>query len=193
VVEESMKGITRAVFDVEDFLSPGSGLNLPSDNAYLFLRVQEFRVALNAWTTFDTGEGAGAEAQLGPIYVVPVTEFWGVSEPTLTLSGTAPDGTDCLVGAAPVFNEKWQDGAGAAVMNPMHIVFPRPITAISVRNDEPLLGDSLLMSTGSGMPMVSIPPQTVLSIYSGTSKEVVLAGSGGSAAFSLSGSMLVNP
>lgn len=191
MIEDSMKGITRAVFDLDDFLDPGAGLNLPADNGYLFLRVQEFRVALNNWATYNVGLGGGDEPQLGPIYIVPVTEFWGLSEPTLTLAGTAPDGTDCTVGLAPVFNEKWHDGA--PLMNPLYLVFPRPLTAITVRNDEAAGGDPLLLSMGVGMPMANIPPQAELSLFTGASKEMILAGSGGPVAFSLYSSMLVNP
>lgn len=176
--QDSKRNQTWATFDIMDFLVPG--VALPPDGDWLFVRAQEFRSSIGAWVTFDTGEAGGPDPQpqLGPIYCVPPADFFGYAgRPAFFLTGLAPAGTVCAAGAVPAFNDRWQDALGNAVMNPMHLVFPRPVSEVTLTNLDG--ANPLLVSTGTGDQMIGIPfGQSV--VYQDTSiKELVLAGTAG--------------
>lgn len=73
-VQESMRGLTRATFDPQDFVSA----TLPPDSDMLFLTVQE-----------ETPSGGTRPP--GSILIVPAAPFFTSHRPSLTVSGTAPD------------------------------------------------------------------------------------------------------
>jgi len=117
------------------------------------------------------------EPKLGPIYAVPTPSFFGQVIPTLLLSGTAPDGTGAVAGSVPPLDLDMQ------VPNPMHIVLPRPTSSITFANHDP--ANSLLVSTGSGTPMVQIGFDEDPMVVFGSFKEIILAGDGGPVPFSV--------
>jgi hypothetical protein len=183
-IAESHRGLTWASFDIEDFLPGG-------DTTTFFLRWQQSRSALGGFVTMDTGEGGGPEPLYGPIYMVPRPEFFGASQSSFTLAGTAPAGTLCASGTDPVFNERGQTPAGVAVMPPLHIVFPWPASTIIIQNLNAAL--PLLVSYSPYQPMVAVPFGSSLPLYSGATKEIVLAGSGGAVAFNIHGVVSFSP
>jgi hypothetical protein len=111
--------------------------------------------------------------KLGSIYVVPPPIFFGQPQPGITLQGTAPGGTGCVVGSVPVFHPDMQ------APNPLHIVLPRWTATCFVNN---LSGaDTLLASTGWGDVMTSAGPTEDALEWGGGIKELVLAGEGATA------------
>jgi hypothetical protein len=116
------------------------------------------------------------EPKLGSIYVVPPPIFFGQPQPGITLAGTAPDGTGAVAGSVPPFDPDMQ------APNPMHIVFPRWTASCFVNNTG---GNTLLCSTGWGLPMLSAGPTEDAIEFGGGVKELVLASSGGATTFDI--------
>ncbi len=118
----------------------------------------------------------------GPIYCIPPATFFGTRYPTFTLQGTAPSGTESSAGGWPDLSED----ITVARPRALYLVFPKPLTALSIRN---LSAVVLLVSFGPGMAMQGVPAGGELPLYSGTTKEVLLASATGvaGAAFSLHG------
>ena len=77
-LEESTRGQTRIILDISQWFGPGNP-SVPADNQHIFLRVEEFHRATNAW------------AAPGPIHIVPPANFYGNIPAGLTLAGTAPN------------------------------------------------------------------------------------------------------
>jgi len=119
---------------------------------------------------------------LGPIYCIPPAAFFGTREPSFTLQGTAPSSTASAAGALPDLDEDLTSAAPRA----MCLVFPKPLTAVSIRN---LSAVNLLVSFGPEQMMRNVPAGGEMPLYSGTPKEVCLACPDGvaGAAFSLHG------
>jgi len=119
---------------------------------------------------------------LGPIYCVPPAAYFGTMCPTLTLQGIAPSGSASAIGTVPDLDENLE----SALPRAMVLVFPKPLTALSIRN---LSAVNLLVAFGPGQLMRNVPAGGELPLYSGTTKMVVLACPDGvvGAAFSLHG------
>ena len=178
-VEESRRGNTSFQFDVRDFaLAPGS---IGSDDEYLFVRVQEMRKTTNAWFQVAAGPNAGWDIQ-GPILLIPTAKyFFGMGGAAVIVEGTAPAGTLCTFGHIPNLDET------VTVPLPMHIIFPRPLTSVQIRNLD--LANNLLVSFGLGMPMTRIVQAgSDIAIFGAPGvTEIVLAGEGGPCEFSVEG------
>ena len=102
---ESLRGLTRAYIDIEDFWQSGGTYPHDSDQSY-------FRVAeVNA---------AGSLRPQGPIMVVPPPSFYDTPRPAMTVVGTAPNIASLTTGLPPV---------GA-----LHFTVPRFSDNIRVRN-----------------------------------------------------------
>jgi hypothetical protein len=169
---ENLRGMSRVAWDPTDYAGGG----LPGDESYSFVRLQENRPTAGGWLVVNGAVDTG-EPKLGPIYVVPTPSFFGQVKPTLALSGTAPNGTTAVAGSPPPLDLDMQ------VPNPMHIVFPRPTSSITIINHD--AANSLLVSTGPDAPMAEIGfDEDPLFAY-GSFKEIVVAGSGGAVSFSV--------
>lgn len=183
-VAEVRRGQTSFMFDVDDYIVPAG--NIPSDSEYLFARVQEKRMALG-WAKVSALAIKNPDMPIrGSILVVPNANFYGHAASVITLAGTAPAGSDCLAGIPPVIDQTVQKPM------PMHIVFPRPLAVLTIRNTDP--ASSLLVSFGLGQPMVEVPfGQSISPTGGGYSlpgvSEVVLAmlGAGAGCPFSMDG------
>jgi hypothetical protein len=73
---ESNRGLTRMVFDPDEYFAVGG--DLPHDNKMSYVRVEE-------------QNPAGTFLSPGPILVMPPCGFWATPRPSLTLRGTAPN------------------------------------------------------------------------------------------------------
>lgn len=170
---ESMRGMTRTAWDPNDF-SSDPATNFPSDDETLIVRIQERRLTagwLEVTGAVDTGR-----PKLGGLYVVPPASFFGMPNPGLTLHGTAPAGTGAVAGAVPPFDPDMQ------IPNPMHIVLPRSTQQCFVNNTS---ANTLLCSTGWGIPMISTPTTEDVIEFGGGVKELVFAGAGGACTFNI--------
>ena len=132
--ETNRRGQTHIVYDIEDYITVGG--EIPTDDKWHFIRAQENRSGVGLLTV------AGPRALLGPIYCVPPATFFGMPNPSFTLTGTAPSGTTSAAGAPPVYDEDVTSAAG----RPLHIVFTRPLVYLTVFNDEAGGGNNILIS-----------------------------------------------
>jgi len=81
-VEETNRGLTRMVFDLDDFATPAQppGTSyLPTDDQTLFLRISLWNPATGGWNP------------PGPIMIVPPYDFFTTKEPVFTVTGKAPN------------------------------------------------------------------------------------------------------
>lgn len=183
-VAEVRRGQTSFMFDVDDFIVPAG--NIPSDGEYLFARVQEKRLTLG-WAAVGALAVKNTNMPIrGSILVVPNAGFYGHAASVIALAGTAPAGSDCAAGVPPVIDQTVQKPM------PMHIVFPRPLAVLTIRNIDP--AESLLVSFGLGQPMIEVPfGQSISPTGGGYSlpgvSEVVVAmlGAGGGCPFNMDG------
>ncbi len=183
---ESTRGTARAFFDVDDYVTPAVGLSVvPPDEHWLFLRAQQNRTSMGGLVVVPVGEVDAGDPIMGPILAVPPARSFGMAQPSFTLSGTAPSNTSCTVGAVPL----WV--LNGASPNPMHIVFPRPLSSLRLQNTHATR--TLLFSYGAGQIMQTIPPGEQTMVYTGQTKELVLARQGlaGGCTFDLTGTMLL--
>lgn len=178
--ESNRRGQTTVVFDVDDFITPAPS-PVPPDEDVLYLRVQENRRTSGLLTV------PGPLPVLGPIYVVPPPKFFGQMSPVLAVQGTAPSGTGSAAGSPPNFD---QDLTSAGP-RPMYLVFPVPLSAVTIRNLAAAGGNDLLVCFDDGQPMVEIPPASDLSPDTvGRVKSVILAcPDAGGVAFSIHGAV----
>jgi len=105
---------------------------------------------------------------LGGIYCIPPVAYFGTREPSFTLQGIAPSSSASAAGAVPDMDEDLTSAAPRA----MYLVFPKPLTALSIRN---LSAVNLLVSFGPEQMMRNVPAGGELPLYTGTTKEVCLA------------------
>jgi len=166
--DEVTRGITRAVFDLNDFVAPAAPQPLPNDQQILYIALQQERATLVGPVVVlgaaDTGENI-----LGPALAVPSAGFFGMIESTLAVHGWAPGaalGATVTVGQPVAYDADWQ------TVNPIHLILPKPTTSITVRNLDAIEG--LVYSFGLDQQM-----QTILSggerTQFGAVKEIVLA------------------
>lgn len=152
-LNESTRGLTRALFDPEEFFTVGG--TLPHDNQMGFLRVEEQNLA-------------GVWRPAGPIMLLPPPTMYGISNPGIPLTGTAPN-----VAATTT---------GSPHADCMHVVFPKAAHMVTVRN---LSGvNALFFGNDPGLPMMEIPVD-VESMYieAGTDTQVFLRGDGAAVDF----------
>ena len=173
---EVRKGQTSFVFDPDDYtVSTSPYPDVPSDDAFMFARVQENRLT-SGWAAVPHAATKNGDLPIrGPILVVPNAAFFGMGASVLSVAGLAPGGSDCAVGAVPVVDPTVQKPM------PMHIVFPRPVGSLVIRNLDS--SNTLLVSFGLGQPMFSLDKASETTPtgggYSVTGiTEVVLAQSG---------------
>lgn len=156
-VEEVRRHTTSFQLDVEDFVAPAAPPPFGSDDDFLFVRVQERRTTAG-WLQVPAGAVNNANWPIkGPILVVPPATFFGMAGAAITMQGIAPAGTGSTVGNPPVVDVTVQNPL------PMHIVTPRPLTSISVRNIDPT--EDLLISWGLGMPMTLVTAGNSFDIF----------------------------
>ena len=82
--DESVRGLTRASFNLDDFASA----TVPGDGAVSFLRVTEV-------------DSTGVSGPEGPILVIPPPDFYSSSRKLMYLSGTAPSVVSTTSGVPP--------------------------------------------------------------------------------------------
>jgi len=138
-VPENRKGQTSFQVDPRDWATP--------DEAPVYVRVQERRSSTGDWLIV-TGPVNNGDPILGPILLVPSVAYTQQASVTFGLTGTAPSATLCTEGNLPVID------VTAQVPNPMHIVFPRPVSSIMIRNTD--VAEDLLFSYGIGQPMIRL-------------------------------------
>jgi len=156
LIDESMRGLTRVLFDQNDYssLSP----NLPTDEFALYLRIED--------------EVGGIFQPPSPIYVIPPASFFFAENQTVTLAGNAP-GITALPG---------EPHPGTAMV----IVLPRTAPSISVINLNPIGSANLLVSFDKGLGMVPILPTDKVRTFEDAVNYIALAsGDGNLAPFSL--------
>lgn len=162
MVEESRRGATHAVFDMDDYTA--AGVTLPPDAHWLFLRAQENRNVVGLLTV------PGPLPVLGPIYCVPPTKTYGLPTPTFTLQGIAPSAVvGVAAGAVPPFDEDLT----TAAPRPLFLVFPAPMMEFALRNLD--AAKTLLVSFGPEQAMQAITPGNAVQLYSGSTKALILA------------------
>jgi len=161
---EVHRGTTHMVVNIEDYLVPGMGAPSNPNESWLFFSVQENRNGVGLLTV------PGPLPVLGPIYCVPPARTYGMRQPAFTLTGTAPSAVvGVAAGAVPPFDEDLT----TAAPRPMYLVFPAPLSEFTLRNDD--LANTLLVSFGPGQLMQAVAPGGVVQLYSGSTKEMVLA------------------
>jgi len=173
-VEENRRGQTSFQFDIIDFLAPAVPQPFGSDEEPVFVRLQEFRQAAAAWSAVPIGAPINpGEPILGPILVVPGSrQNKAIS---IAFAGTAPAATGCMEMYPANFDETVQ------IPLPMHVVFPRPVDNLVIRNDADDEDTWLLVSYGIGEPMYAIPGghgnQSTMSYdtANGSVNEIILA------------------
>lgn len=180
LLEENRRGTTHMVFDFEEWTVGGAGQVIPLDEEFVCIRVQENRFGAGL---LNLG-GVPANPVLGPIYLIPPMSAYGTSGPTFTTQATAPSATGCVAGAVPLFDEDLT----SAAPRPMYLVFPSPLTEFTLTNQDGV--KDLLVSFGPGQPMMTVPAGGETQLYSGRTKEMVLAcPAAGGCPFSLHGVM----
>jgi len=146
---ESRKGVSSFVYDPDDFLAPATPPPFLSDSETFYVRGQMRR--RTGWAEVPIGApNNGGRPILGPIVVIPTVQAMGLASLVTILSGTAPSGTGAVLGRAPIFDETFQ-----APM-PMHVVFPRAVTNLSITNLADDADVALLVSFGFGQPWLPI-------------------------------------
>lgn len=104
--QSEYRGLTRVVYDPEDFWVAAGTLPHDTETAYM---------------TLEERNAAGAFRPPGPILVVPVPGFFSTPRPVLNIAGTAPAVGAAVCSSAPP--------AGA-----MHVVFPQFTDFMSFNN-----------------------------------------------------------
>jgi hypothetical protein len=164
--DESRRGLSSFIIDIEDYVTPGPIPPFGSDEDFFFARVQEKHLT-TGWLTVDAGPNIGFP-KMGPIMIVPTAPVWYMVGAAMTVGATAPAGTGCTVGKPPVFD------MSVLTPLPLHIAFPRTSRSMRVVN----LDDhyNMLMSYGLGASMVRVEPNETVALFGATSvSEIVLA------------------
>lgn len=174
LVEESRKGHTSFQFDPADFpatLGPGDRM--------FFLRLQENHLT-SGWRAVPLGAPFNAGYPLrGPIMPVIPVHLLGATTFPLNFQANAPLLTGCTGGSNVVMD------VTAQTPLPLHLAFPCPLTALTIRNLS--VGDDMLVSFDMGMPMTTLPAGDSLNISGGGNtilafRELVAAAEAGSGA-----------
>jgi hypothetical protein len=144
VVEESFREQTRILLDIMDYQGPGN--ILPVDSDTLYLRLQDYDVALGGLTP------------LGPIFIIPPPGFFSMPYPTLTFAGDAP-GVIATNGNPPPPDS-------------MRIFLPNFAGSAEIHNLHPT--NSLMVAFGDGQPMVQITGASFVTAP-GNFNEIIIA------------------
>lgn len=143
-VEETNRGLTRMVFDPDNFATPAEAPGtsyLPTDDQTLFLRVQLWNPTLGAWNPS------------GPILAIPPYDFFTTKEPVFTVTAKAPNlGIAAWPAALP-------DYLPPTVMN---FMVPAYSATASILNLD--AGKVLFTSFHPGVPPTVVLPQGELSV-----------------------------
>jgi len=142
------RGITRMIFDPDDFFDPVGSPLVPSDSQIMFMRIEKFSDALDAFE------------DEGPINIILPKDYMQGMRPVLTLFGTAP-GIGSSAGEFP------QEGA-------MHFHLPTFSSSIWIKN----LGgadENLHVSFHPGMPMIQLGPGEEIGLYDVNAMEVLIS------------------
>lgn len=164
-VEESRRGLTRVVYDPDDYATPVTSVAayLPSDDQTVFLRVRP---------TFKTG-ALGSE---GPIFIVPPADFFSTKEPVFTVTAQAPN---LAIGAFPSIPDFLNPGV-------LNFLLPAYATTVSIRNLDPVLGGfPIFVSFHPGMPPTVLMPGDDISLTGAGVPEFFVASSGGNPWFTI--------
>lgn len=165
LIPENRRGTTHAVFDFDDYAVAGASLTLSPNEQYNYIRVQENRVGPGLLNF----AGNPADPVLGPLYMVPPVEAYGMSGPSFTTTGTAPSATGCLAGSPPRFSEDLT----VAGPRPLVLVMPVPLREFTLANTDGV--KNLLVATGLGQPMMTVPAGTEMQLFATNTKMFVLA------------------
>lgn len=173
--DEQTRGITRMVFNLQDFFTPAAPQPLPSDGQVTYFSVQQ-ELATQPFVpgtvpgrpnvvkgATDTGDPI-----LGPVLIMPETTFFSQSTPTILIDSFAPAGVagvSMTVGDTPLLDLDLQNP------NPQHIVFPRPTSTLTIRATDAVEG--LLVSFGTGGVVTSIPNGESRTIF-GSVKDLLI-------------------
>lgn len=144
------RGITRMIFDPDDFFDPIGAPLVPSDSQIMFMRIEKFSDALDDF-----------EAQ-GPINIVLPKDYMQGMRPVLTLFGTAP-------GLASSPGEFPPEEA-------MHFHLPTFSSSIWIKNlAETASGEDLHVAFHPGTPMVRVAPGEEIGLYDVNAMEVLVS------------------
>lgn len=161
-LDESTRDQTRVILDLSQYYGPANP-SVPADNELLFLRVQEFNVALGAF---------GAP---GPITIIVPPQFFSSIPAGVTLSATAPN-TGTTAGTPPSSNAMW-------------IALPRYCATSNLVNRDNT--NDLLVAWDYGQTTAAVEANQTLMLTSVSYKNVLLEAVGGTAnwtaAFSIVG------
>lgn len=151
----SYRGLTRMVFNLDDFWVPAG--TYPHDAHTAFLTVTEI-------------DKSGVSRAEGPIFVLPAASKLYSPRPTLVVAGTAPNVPATATGIPP---------AGA-----MHFVLPMFSDNVQIRNLD-AGAQALLLSFGPNETEVTIPAGTVVNFFDATVSEVLIHANGGTCGFEI--------
>jgi len=169
--EESRRGMMRYYFNPDDFVVPvvPPASLMPSDDAILFVRLQESHFAFGGWLQVPASAALNKNLPiLGPILAIPNPTFWAQRRPALSFGGVAPRNTGCVVGENPLIDEAVQ------IPPPLILELPRPAYLITISNTS-AAGTDLLVSAGLGVPMGIVNGTTSVN-FEGGIRQIVLSG-----------------
>lgn len=169
MIDESRRGMSRIFFDPDDYVDPALPSPMPSDDEFLYIRVQEAAQVVPGLRVVTGAINIGLPVQ-GPILVIPPYNFYATDHPSLQITGTAPSSTLCAAGSIPNVDETMQ------VPLPMHIVLP--VACACVVNNQDGGGNELLVSSGMGSQMIPVPDGEQID-FMGVTREIVLARTAG--------------
>jgi len=142
------RGVTRMIFDPDDFFDPVGAPLIPSDDQIMFMRIEKFSDALDDF-----------EAQ-GPINIVLPKDYIQGVRPVLTLHGTAP-------GLASSPGDFPPEAA-------MHFHLPMFSSSIWIKNLG-AAGEDLHVAFHPGMPMIQLTSGEELGLYDVNAMEVLVS------------------
>jgi len=153
-LDESTRGQTRIILDISEWYGPANP-SVPADTQHMFIRVEEFHRATNAW------------APPGPIHIVPPANFYGNIPAGLTLAGTAPN----------------TGGQAGRILSDqaMWISLPRYCATSNLSNRDNNV--DLLVAWDWDQTSGAIEPNSSLGLTSTSFKNLVLEGAGGAPAW----------
>jgi hypothetical protein len=161
-VDEVHRGVTRVRFDIEEF--SGGGNVLPSDDEFLFLRVQELHSAVGAWRFVN------------PIFIIPPWNFFSSPQPVITVSGvTGASKSGTLIEAAGNYPTDFDPATVGA--GPLHFVLPRPFQTFSVTNPASAADagdDELFVSFGPNQIPQIVNVAATDGLYGAFEKDVIV-------------------
>lgn len=163
VMGDTTRGQTRATYDPNEFV--GVSAVVPPDNQLAFMRIQVRTTASPAFP------GAADNNNQSVILIVQDPMFSSVPQPSITLSGIAP-----------------QLAATAGLPAPAQaLVFKVPGfgDSISITNHEAIGGDPLFYATGFSQPLAQLDGGTSIMHQGGMRDELVICSAAGNPAFSV--------